>query len=132
MDKRKPIGRTSEELAQIFAQLPKALMCFDIAHARQFDTSMTEAYKILRDYGERIREVHVSEVNTSSKHERISLTGMMAYREVSALVPQDAPIILETPAEGMQIGEQLDVAALAFESSRASQARAVQRHLGLG
>ena len=43
MDKRKPVGRTVEELDLIFEQLPAAGMCFDIAHARQVDSSMTEA-----------------------------------------------------------------------------------------
>lgn len=124
MDKRKSIGRTARELTQIYWELPKAGMCFDIAHARQFDTSMTEAYKILRDHGDRIRQVHISEVTTSSKHDRISPTAVRAYQEVSGLVPPDVPIILETPAEGEQLEEQLDLAAAAFNSSRAGQRRA--------
>jgi len=118
MDKRKPVGRTARELTQIFCDLPEAGMCFDIAHARQFDTSMTEAYKILRDHGDRIRQVHISEVNTSSKHDRMSPTAVRAYQDVSGLIPPDAPIILETPAEGDQIEEQLDLAAAAFNASR--------------
>ncbi len=124
MDKRKPRGRTARELAAIFADLPQATMCFDIAHARQFDTSMTEAYKILRDHGERVRQVHMSEVNTSSKHDRISPTAVRAYREVAGLIPSDAPVILETPAEGNQIDEQLSMAAAVFSRSRAIQPRA--------
>jgi hypothetical protein len=47
MDKRKPIGRTADELAVVFDQLPAATLCFDAGHARQVDLTMTEAYLIL-------------------------------------------------------------------------------------
>ena len=44
MDKRKPIGRTVQELDRIFRDLPDASFCFDIGHARQVAPTMTEAY----------------------------------------------------------------------------------------
>ena len=66
MDKRKPIGRSAQELARILAQLPDATFCFDIGHARQFDPTMTEAWLVLREFGSKLRQVHVSEVNTDS------------------------------------------------------------------
>jgi hypothetical protein len=65
MDRRKPIGRTLEELNVIFDKLPEARFCFDIGHARQCDTTMTEAYRILRAYSERLCQVHMSEVNSA-------------------------------------------------------------------
>lgn len=34
MDKRKPIGRTVEELSGAFERLPEAKFCFDFGHAR--------------------------------------------------------------------------------------------------
>ncbi len=46
MDKRKPIGRTAAELAQIFEQLPEATFCFDIGHSRQCDSTMVEAARL--------------------------------------------------------------------------------------
>ena len=67
MDRRKPIGRTLEELNIIFEKLPEAMLCFDIGHARQCDTTMTEAYRILRAYSSRLCQIHVSEVNTASR-----------------------------------------------------------------
>ena len=66
MDRRKPIGRTLEELNVIFEKLPEAMLCFDIGHARQCDTTMTEAYRILRAYASRLCQIHMSEVNTAS------------------------------------------------------------------
>jgi hypothetical protein len=108
MDKRKPVGRTVEELAPFFDRLPEAGMCFDIAHARQVDGSMTEAYRLLRRYGDRIRQVHVSEVTVDSRHARMSPTAEADYREVVALVPPEAAIIIESPLPVAAIGEELD------------------------
>ena len=65
MDKRKPVGRTVEELKRIFDKLPDAQMCFDIAHARQVDTSMTIAYSIAQAFRGMIKQIHISTVNTS-------------------------------------------------------------------
>ncbi|MGA7409559.1 MAG: hypothetical protein WBW33_03680 [Bryobacteraceae bacterium] len=97
MDKRKPIGRTARELEWIFSELPEASLCFDIGHARQWDPTMTEAYLILKQFGSRLRQVHVSEVNTSSKHDPLSYASIVAFQDVAHLIPEDVPLILETP-----------------------------------
>jgi endonuclease IV len=97
MDKRKPAGRTAEELGTLFERFPTATLCFDIAHAQQVDTSLAEAYRILRDFGSRICQVHVSQVATDSRHERLSDSTVDAFREIASLIPRDAPVILETP-----------------------------------
>ncbi len=104
MDKRKPIGRTVHELACVFRELPSATFCFDIGHARQVDLTMTEAYLILREFGSRLRQVHVSEVNSRRKHDVLSYSSIMAFQEVSHLIAEDVPIILETPVcpEGIE------------------------------
>ena len=107
MDKRKPTGRTVTELETIFSKLPNAQMCFDIAHARQVDTSMTEAFVILKVFGHRLRQIHVSEVNTSSKHDRISRGAFRAFREIAHLIPNTVPVILETPVAESDIEEEL-------------------------
>ena len=114
MDKRKRFGRTAEELEVVFERLPDARMCFDIAHARQFDSSMTEAFKILRQLGERVRQVHISEVNANSKHDRITPGAVRTYQEVAYLIPRDAPVILETPAGPADFSIQLEMARLTF------------------
>jgi hypothetical protein len=97
MDKRKPIGRSARELEWIFHQLPDATFCFDIGHARQFDSTMTEAYLMLRDFGSKLCQVHVSEVNTRSKHDPLSYAAIRAFQEVAHLIPDEVPLILETP-----------------------------------
>lgn len=97
MDRRKSVGRSVHELEWIFQHLPEATLCFDIGHARQVDPTMTEAYLILRDFGSRLKQVHVSEVNARSKHDPLSYTSVLAFAEVAHLIPADVPLILETP-----------------------------------
>jgi hypothetical protein len=96
MDKRKPIGRNVVELRQLFEELGEAKFCFDIGHARQVDPSMTEAVLILREFGHRLAEVHISEVNTSSRHDPISTSAARAFQSLANYIPQNIPIIIES------------------------------------
>jgi hypothetical protein len=118
MDRRKPIGRTSRELAPVFDSLPEARLCFDIGHARQVDPTMTEAMLILCDFGDKLAEVHISEVNTSSRHDPLSINAIAAFRSVSSLIPEDVPVILETLVDNGQsdIPTQVARARQVFES----------------
>lgn len=96
MDKRKPVGRTVLELRQLFSELPHARFCFDIGHARQVDPSMTEAVLMLREFGDRLAEVHVSEVNTSSRHDPISTSAVQAFKSIADYIPDSVPIVIES------------------------------------
>ncbi len=107
MDKRKPIGQTAHDLARFFELLPQASLCFDIGHARQVDPTMSEAAVILRRFQRRIRQLHVSEVNTQSRHDALSLESMLAFQKVSHLIPPDCPAILESRVEEAQIEEEI-------------------------
>jgi hypothetical protein len=108
MDKRKSIGRSAEELTHVFDQLPDASFCFDIGHARQFDSTMTEAYLLLTTFRNRLRQVHVSEVNTSSRHDVLSYTSIQAFREVAHLIAAHIPLILETPTAPGDLEAEMD------------------------
>ncbi len=99
MDSRKAIGRSVPDLAHFFGLLPEAGFCFDIGHARQFDPSMTEAELLLAEYRDRIRQLHVSEVNTFCRHEPLSYLSYFSYRRVAARIPEEAPVILEAVVE---------------------------------
>jgi hypothetical protein len=107
MDKRKPVGRSAKELAWIFRQLPDATLCFDIGHARQFDRTMTEAWMILREFGPKLRQLHVSEVNTRSKHDVLSYATILAFQDVAHLIPDHIPLILETPVRQNDIEAEI-------------------------
>jgi len=96
MDKRKPVGQTAADLGRIFAELPAASLCFDLGHARQIDPTMSEAALILTQFKSRLKQLHVSEVNSQSKHDPLTLEAIMAFQRVSSLIPQDVPVILES------------------------------------
>lgn len=113
MDKRKNVGRTVGELDAVFARLPLARLCFDIAHARQVDTTMTEAYRVLARFRERIVQIHMSEVTSASKHDRISDSAVASFREVASYLP-DVPVILESPVTPDAASAEVDQAAKVF------------------
>ncbi len=96
MDKRKPIGRSVSELACLFHELPQAGFCFDIGHARQVDPSMTESVLLLHEFGNRLVEVHISEVNTSSRHDPISMNAVRAFQYIASYIPETIPVIIES------------------------------------
>lgn len=114
MDRRKAIGRTVEELEVIFEKLPEATLCFDIGHARQCDTTMTEAYRILRKCSNRLCQLHVSEVNTASRHDPLSFAAILAFAEVAELIPHWVPVILESRVTPDQITAEIGKAQRAL------------------
>lgn len=114
MDKRKPIGRTADELQTIFDLLPDASFCFDAGHARQIDSTMTEAYLILRRFGAKLRQLHVSEVNTRSKHDPLSYATLLAFRKIADMIPINVPLIVESVIECGQIAAEIERVRSAF------------------
>jgi hypothetical protein len=119
MDRRKPIGRTASELDSIFRKLPEASMCFDIGHARQYDASMGEAYLILKNFGRRIVQIHLSEVDTSNRHNKVSFAAEIAFHQVSKWLPSSVPLILESRVEEDQISSEVNMAERIFKTAMA-------------
>ena len=97
MDKRKPVARYAIELEKIFNQVPEAMLCFDIGHARQHDTSMEVATKIIRRFRSRLGEIHISEVGPQCQHLKISSRAIHDFQKISSIIPKNIPVILETP-----------------------------------
>jgi sugar phosphate isomerase/epimerase len=96
MDTRKGDGRTADELAPFFEELPDAGLCFDIAHAKSVDASMAEGAAILDAFGDRLRHVHLSSLDPQCHH--VPLTD----EDDSLFAPllsrcRDVPWILEAP-----------------------------------
>ena len=118
MDKRKPIGQRAPDLKPFFERLPQARMCFDIGHARQVDPTMSEAAAILEEFGDRIAELHVSEVNSQSKHDPITLASKIAFQEVAHLLPREVPVILESRVTENQISSEVKNALAALHPAR--------------
>jgi sugar phosphate isomerase/epimerase len=120
MDKRKPIGRTAAELQTVFDLYPEATLCFDIGHARQVDPTMGVAADILRRFGDRLRQVHISEVNARNRHEPISYTALEAFRSLAHLIPENVPVVSEASVEPAGVREEVRTTALAL-SARAGR-----------
>jgi hypothetical protein len=107
MDKRKPSGRTQPELDVIFQRLPMARLCFDMGHAWQVDPTMNEAYEILKCYREKIVQIHVSEVNSRSKHDVLSYSTIQSFRDIAHMIPS-VPLILETPVLQSEMRQEMN------------------------
>ena len=108
MDQRKPIGRNTRELRHIFSQFPDARLCFDIAHARQVDPTMSVAVEILMDFGDRLAELHISEVDSASRHVAISQLAMKSYQRISSLIPEHIPVIIESMIRDTEILSEVE------------------------
>ena len=122
MDQRKAIGQTAEHLRAIFEELPEATLCFDIAHAKQIDPTMCESLCILEENRDRLRQIHMSEVDASSLHQPINRWALYSFSKVTRWIPADIPIILESPtvdddepAVSSAIRREIGLAQRAFE-----------------
>jgi hypothetical protein len=62
----------------------------------------------------RLKQVHVSEVNSHNGHEPISFTAQTAFRRVAHLIPPQVPLILEMVIPEDQIETQMALAAEAL------------------
>jgi hypothetical protein len=116
MDKRKEAGRTAGELRRHFRELPEASMCLDLAHARQVDPTLGIAREIIREYREKIVQLHLSELDVKSHHEPLSMAAVWAMREIAHLLPE-CPVILESVVRADAIDSELEMAARCFDRS---------------
>ncbi len=107
MDKRKIIGRTATQLLNFFEELPEATFCFDIGHARQVDPTMQEAESFLQLFQDRLQQIHMSYVNSQSRHERLNFESIMAYQRMASWIDESVPIILETPVEKSNLDTEI-------------------------
>jgi hypothetical protein len=72
------------------------------------DPTMSEATAILQSFSCRLKQLHVSDVNSQSKHDPLSLESMLAFQRVSRLVPPEIPIIMESRVDEAHICEELE------------------------
>jgi len=114
MDKRKKIGRTAAQIGTIFEKLPEATFCFDIGHARQVDPTMQEAEMFLELFHDRLRQVHMSYVNSQSRHERLNFESIRAFQRVAHRLTAAIPIILETPVSADEVEDEIVAATRVF------------------
>jgi hypothetical protein len=114
MDKRKPAGRTAAELEVHFERLPHASLCLDFGHARQIDPTLGIARQILEAFGDRLVQLHLSELDAASRHVPLSMATVWAVREIARGIPE-VPVILESMVEVGGIAKELEMASRCFE-----------------
>jgi hypothetical protein len=96
MDDRKAMGQTVADLEPLFALLPEAGLCLDVAHVTAVDPTMELAHELLDRFGSRLRQLHVSSLVAG---EHVPLTGQDAERFRPVLRRcVDVPWLLEAPA----------------------------------
>ena len=116
MDKRKHTGRTAGELAPFFESLPRARLCFDIAHARQVDPTLSNAREILRMFGDRLAQVHISELDSAGRHERLSMSMVVTVQSLIARLRPEAPAIIESQIASQEIQSEIEMVRKAFSA----------------
>lgn len=120
MDKRKPCGRDVAELEPHLSALPLASLCLDLGHARQVDPTFGIARLILAEFGNRLKQIHLSELNAKSQHEPLSMASVWAVHEIQHLIP-DCPVIVESVVPHDQVDAELAMAARCFEDGPRSK-----------
>ncbi|MEO8147224.1 MAG: hypothetical protein ABI723_06285 [Bacteroidia bacterium] len=118
MDKRKNVGRTFADLEKIFNKLPLATFCLDVAHARQVDPTMTEALLMIKKFRTKLKQLHVSDVNTQSFHEPLNLEAILAFSRIAPYIPENLPVILESPVTEDKINSEIEIASMIFDSKK--------------
>ena len=121
MDKRKSSGRTADELAKHFDSLPEASLCLDLGHARQVDPTLGIARHIVRQYGDRLVQIHLSELDATCHHARLSMATVWAIKEIASQIP-DAPVILESVIPAAEMSRELVMAKACFETPSSQKA----------
>lgn len=104
MDKSKPTGRTAAELMPLFECLPDAALCLDLAHARQIDPTMSQAAELIATLGDRIAQIHLSDINASGRHLPLTSAAIYACQKVVPLLRRQVPVIIESivPETGIE------------------------------
>lgn len=96
MDARKEGGRTVDELAPWFSDLPEAGFCFDIAHAWSIDATMAIGDELLDAFRSRLRHLHVSSLSAELHHVTLSEEHEALFMPLLQRC-LDVPWILEAP-----------------------------------
>jgi hypothetical protein len=107
MDNRKTTGRTVDEVAELFEEFPEAGFCLDLGHARQIDPTMATALRMLRSFGPRLRQLHVSEVGPRGEHRPLSVLSVYAFLLVRDRVAPECPVIIESVVGEAEMGAEI-------------------------
>jgi len=121
-DRRKPDGRSADELTKWFQRLPNAKLCLDLAHAQQWDTTMAEAYFLLKTHAGRLCQIHISQLDSASHHYPLSMSSVRAFSEIAWLIPDNIPIIIESRVSPEEMEREIEaVQKIMFSAAERTQ-----------
>jgi hypothetical protein len=120
MDIRKSTGRTVEELRGLFEAFPRAGFCLDLGHAKQIDPTMGSTLLMLREFGPRLRQVHVSDVGPRGEHRALGVLAVLAFSVVANHIPATCPIIIESVIAPDRMDDELAAVRLVLEPRSAA------------
>jgi hypothetical protein len=58
---------------------------------------------MIHAFGNRLSMLHISEIDSDGQHEPLTQLSVMAYSTLSSLLPQNLPVIIESPVEPRDI-----------------------------
>jgi sugar phosphate isomerase/epimerase len=93
-----------------------ATFCLDLGHARQIDPTMASAILMLRAFGDRLRQLHVSDVGPHGDHLPLGATARHSFARVAHHVPADCALIIESIIPAESIEQELDAVSNVFEA----------------
>ncbi len=120
-DGRKHTGRTVEEFRRIMDELPDAKVCLDLAHVHQVDPTLLEAHRMIRAFGDRVAQIHLSQLDHACRHQALSLGFVAELRRLAPMLPSTA-VILESMVMPAAIARQVELARACFEGPAATLA----------
>jgi len=88
-----------------------------VGHARQIDSTMSEPRQMLRRFGLRLRQIHISEIDAQGHHHGVTLATILANRNIVDLIGQDIPAIIESQVPANEIEREIAAVEQALEPS---------------
>jgi hypothetical protein len=79
MDVNKQYGRNVADLSEVFERFPEAGFCIDVAHVWTNDPSLALGHHLLDEFGQRLRQVHVSGIEADGTHRETTKADLELY-----------------------------------------------------
>ena len=79
MDVAKGFGRGADDLRTVFAALPEAGLCLDVAHVWTNDPTLELGHELLDAFGDRLRQLHVSGIEPDGTHRQTTAADLELY-----------------------------------------------------
>ncbi len=79
MDVAKDFGQGVDDLARVFAALPEAGLCLDVAHVWTNDPTLALGHELLDAFGDRLRQLHVSGIEPDGTHRTTTAADLALY-----------------------------------------------------